>query len=207
MFTERLRDAYLYVAASIYAWILGTFSYFLIPSLGPFAGKPSLFSDLPTTGVTLLQENLMEHRLQLYADPIGSGDIQSVAAFASLHVGVVFLTYLVCRELGWRRLQRACAIALVPTALSTVYFGWHFLPDLAAGALIAYASLAMARWTIYPRRIPVVGERLAVRRDLLADRMGVVIPGDETGLSEVHGGWAAPHDALEGSGQAHPVAD
>ena len=150
-FSSRLRDGFVYVSAAIYCWILGTISYYLIPTLGPFASARWQFRDLPVTGVTRLQDVLIQQRLDLYADPIGIVKVQSVAGFASLHVGMVFTAYLVARHFRHRLLGWALLAALVPTTLATIYFGWHFIVDDIAGLLIGWLAVVFARWTVYPR--------------------------------------------------------
>ena len=37
-------------------WVIGTISYYLIPSLGPVFVRPTRYADLPDTGVTALQQ-------------------------------------------------------------------------------------------------------------------------------------------------------
>ncbi len=143
-FMPRIRDGFVYVVAANFTWILGTASYFLVPTLGPFGGKRTAFDDLPLTGVTQLQDSLVRQRADLYADPLGSPIVQSVAGFASLHVGIVFMALLVMRHYGYRRLMYACWAALIPTIVATIYFGWHYIIDDIAGLGIGWASVALA---------------------------------------------------------------
>lgn len=158
-----LRSGYLYLIASNFCWILGAASYYVLPSLGPFAGKPSLFDDLSHTNTASLQNALMSHRLDLLRDPIGDNVVQGVAAFASLHIGIVFMAFLVAYTLGNRRLAWIMGAALVPTTLATVYFGWHYVIDDVAGLLIGYLAVAGARWMVLgsPRLRPS-GDRVTL---------------------------------------------
>ncbi len=149
-FSQRLRDGYIFVAASIWCWVLGTVSYYLIPSLGPFESAQWQFARLPETGVTQVQDSLVNQRLLLHADPIGWEGVASIGGFASLHVGIVFMAYLVMRYLGHKKLAWATMAALVPTVLATIYFGWHFIVDDIAGFFIGWASCRLAIWTVAP---------------------------------------------------------
>ena len=145
-----------YVTALSLNWLLGTASYYLVPSLGPVFVRPELFADLPRTGVTALQESLLETRLEVLADPATATAVQGIAGFASLHVSIVFTGALVAQRLGLHRSVRwAMWLFLVLTALSTVYFGWHYVIDDVAGLAIGgFAVWLAARATGSARAEP-----------------------------------------------------
>jgi membrane-associated phospholipid phosphatase len=128
-------------------WILGALSYFLIPSMGPAFAAPELFTSLPDTGASALQQELLQHREAFLANPVGSGELQSIAAFASLHVAMVFTGVLMAHLL---RVPRAVRIGLwaflVLTVLSTIYFGWHYVVDDVAGLAIAIIAVYLGAW-------------------------------------------------------------
>ena len=146
-------------------WVLGTLSYFLIPSMGPVFAAPELFTVLPETATSGLQQTLLEHREAFLRSPVGSGQLQSIAAFASLHVAIVFSGALVAQLL---QIARSARIALWVffglTVLATVYFGWHYVVDdiagLAIGLLAVFAGARLTGWRIEwkgARRLPVPG--------------------------------------------------
>ena len=89
--------------------------------------------------------------------PLNTDSIQSVAGFASLHVGIILTLALVTqytvRHL-WIRVAMWVFFAL--TVLSTLYFGWHYIADDIAGATIAgivgVARRAGHRATVRPAR-------------------------------------------------------
>ena len=145
-----------YVTSLSLNWLLGTASYYLVPSLGPVFVRPELFADLPRTGVTALQESLLETRVEVLADPAAADTIQGIAGFASLHVSIVFTGLLVAYRLGLHVLVRAAMwVFLVTTVLATVYFGWHYVVDDVAGLAIgAFAVWFAARATSLPARVP-----------------------------------------------------
>jgi len=123
-------------------WVLGVASYFLLPSMGPAFVEPHLFSQLPDTGTASLQGALMEDRLAFVADPVGSGQLQSIAAFASLHVSIVFAGALVAHLLRAPRTLRILMWAYLGlTFAATIYFGWHYVVDDMAGFAIGFASV------------------------------------------------------------------
>ncbi len=139
------------------SWILGAVSYFLIPSMGPAYADPALFSSLPYTPTTGLQQALLEERQNFLAGPVTSGALQSIAAFASLHIAIVFAGALMTHLLRAPRLLRiAMWIYLALTTLATVYFGWHYVIDDLAGFLIGflavYLGALLTGWRIERKR-------------------------------------------------------
>lgn len=154
-FVERMREAYVFVATYMWCWILGTASYYAIPTLGPFASRERLFDDLPHTNVTRVQAVLIEHRIELHADNIGDVVVGGIAGFASLHVGVVVAVIMLMRYYRQPVLMWIAVVFLVPTILATVYFGWHFLVDDLAGIFIGWFAFVLGRATVYPRILAV----------------------------------------------------
>jgi membrane-associated phospholipid phosphatase len=149
--SKHLRDAYVSIAALVWIWILGTATYYAIPTLGPFDSAPQDFSGLPHTVIQDTQIQYMAERAQLLAHPSAPDAFAQVAAFASLHVGV---TAVILGIAWWHRLRRttlAMIVFLLGTMVATVYLGWHFAVDDVAGLAIAAAS-----WWLAPRTL---GER------------------------------------------------
>src|SRR5215217_866551 len=123
-------------------WVLGAMSYFVLPSMGPAFVEPHLFAGLPETGSSMLQDALAEDRASFLADPVGSGQLQSIAAFASLHVSIVFAAALVAHLLrAPRALRIAMWIFLGLTFAATIYLGWHYVVDDIAGFAIGIVSV------------------------------------------------------------------
>jgi membrane-associated phospholipid phosphatase len=95
--------------------------------------------------VTDLQASLLEKRAAFLANPAAPGAAQSIGAFASLHTAIWTTIVLATHLLGAPRRVRALVWALaVLTVVATVYFGWHYLLDDAAGVLIALVAVAVA---------------------------------------------------------------
>jgi hypothetical protein len=123
-------------------WVVGALSYFVLPSMGPAFVEPHLFAGLPDTGTSSLQAALMEDRRAFVSDPVGSGGLQSIAAFASLHISIVFAGALVAHLLRAPRAMRiAMWVYLGLTFPATIYFGWHYVVDDIAGFAIGLASV------------------------------------------------------------------
>src|SRR5215217_2387366 len=123
-------------------WVLGAASYFLLPSMGPAFTEPHLFTALPETGTSLLQHALVDERRAFVGDPVGSGELQSIAAFASLHISVVFAGALTAHLLrAPRALRIAMWVYLGLTVPATIYFGWHYVVDDLAGFVMGFASV------------------------------------------------------------------
>jgi membrane-associated phospholipid phosphatase len=140
-----VRTGALYVTALSINWVLGTASYYAVPSLGPVFVRPQEYADLPRTGVTALQETLARGRAEVLADPAGADAVAGIAAFASLHTSIVFTAALVAHRVGLPALVRASLWAfLVLTMVATAYFGWHYLVDDVAGLAIGAVAVAVA---------------------------------------------------------------
>ncbi len=134
-----------YVTAIAVDWVLGAATYFAVPTLGPIYSRPAMFDDLPRTDVTGLQEMMMSERHDVLVNPFTTQAVQTIAAFASLHVGICVTMCLMAELL---RLHRALRIFLwvflVLTVVATVYLGWHFAVDALGGALLGTAGVWIA---------------------------------------------------------------
>jgi len=130
-----------YVTAVAIDWCLGAALYVLVPTVGPIYSDPATFADLPHTYVTDLQETLWSDRTAVLADPWAADTLQTVAAFASLHVGIMMTICLIAELVALPRWVRTSSwVFLGLTILSTVYLGWHFAVDVIGGlALGAFA--------------------------------------------------------------------
>ena len=127
-------------------WALAAASYFMLPSLGPIYATPADFAHLPVTGVSGLQDALLNQRTEFLRDPSASGAAQSIGAFASLHVSIFFTAALATLLLGLGRFVKIGVWVLFAlTVVATIYFGWHYVLDDLAGLVIAVAALALAR--------------------------------------------------------------
>ena len=162
-----VRTGALYVTALGLNWVLGTISYYVVPSLGPVFVRPELFWDLPTTGVSVLQESLAAARAEVLASPAEAEAIAGIAGFASLHCSIVFTAALVAHRLALPVLVRAALwLFLGLTVLATAYFGWHYLVDDVAGLGIGLAAVAVAervtRLGRHAKRSPEAADRAVV---------------------------------------------
>ncbi len=156
---SRGREASWYVTALCLNWALGTVSYYLLPSRGPVYAQAEYFWDLPMTGTSALQHSLLVSRWLVLTDPQGTERIQSIAAFASLHVSIIFTAALVAQfTLRSVAVRAAMWVFFVLTVTATIYFGWHYVVDDLAGLAIGGGSVALAAWaTGWFRRPPEAG--------------------------------------------------
>ncbi len=139
------RGAWYAIALSL-NWVLGTATYYLLPALGPIYVEAYRFTDLPDTPVSGLQDALWRNRVEVLADPFATSAVHGVAAFASLHTSITLTAALIVtltRMPGVIQWLTWAFFAL--TTVATVYFGWHYVLDLVAGALVAWASVMLAR--------------------------------------------------------------
>ena len=142
VWSRNISYGYWYATAQCLAWALGTVSYYALPTLGPNFAFPFIYADLDSTGVSSLQDSLYWGRYDVLAAPLKTDSIQSVAGFASLHVGIILTLALVTHYTvrhAWIRWSMWVYFGL--TVLSTLYFGWHYIADDVAGALIAIVSV------------------------------------------------------------------
>ncbi len=152
VFANKIREGYVFLAAALWAWIIGLGSYYLIPSIGPFYSASKEFAGLDPTKVTRTQAKYMAERADLLSHPAAGDSFASISAFASLHVGFTFLILLMVRYYGFPRATKIMTVYLILIMISTIYLGWHFVSDDAAGLLLAYLAVALGRLTIYGRR-------------------------------------------------------
>ncbi len=142
VWSRNISYGYWYATAQCLAWAFGTVSYYVLPTLGPNFAFPFIYADLDKTGVSSLQESLYNGRYDVVWSPLTTDSIQSVAGFASLHVGIILtlalITHYTVRH-AW--IRWSMWVYFVLTVLSTLYFGWHYIADDIAGATIAILSV------------------------------------------------------------------
>ena len=152
MFATRLVDGLAALTSLIWVWILGTASYYAVPSLGPFYDRPQDFAGLPVTEATRTQALYLAQRAHLLAHPHASDAFAQVSAFASLHVGVTTVITLMASYLGLRRTAWALRCYLALTCVATIYLGWHFVVDDVAGLALGWGAVWLGIRTVGGRR-------------------------------------------------------
>ena len=139
----RVRQAYVFLSAATWAWILGTLCYYILPSLVPYAAVPREFAGAPHPHHRH-PGRVPAERAAFLADPSTPDAFVSLGAFASLHVGFTTLVFLMARYYGLRRVSRVLAVYLAAVIVATVYFGWHYVLDDIAGELLAVTAVQPA---------------------------------------------------------------
>ena len=126
-------------------WIIGGLTAVLVPSLGPIYTHPEWFSQQEMPWARLIQGMLWEGYQQLMQTPelFQARVYEGIAAFPSLHVGLVALFALF---LG--RVNRVVGVAMwcyaVIMQIGSVHLGWHYAIDGYAGMLLAYGLYRLA---------------------------------------------------------------
>ncbi|WP_345459783.1 phosphatase PAP2 family protein [Nocardioides marinquilinus] len=136
-----------YVTAVAFDWALGAALYFAVPSLGPVftEAQRGQFADLPYTYNTSLVDTLWSDRTAVLNDVFGAHTLQTIAAFPSLHVGIMVTICLVVQYGGFARWMRVTAwVFLGLTILATIYLGWHYFVDVIAGAGVGSLTVWLA---------------------------------------------------------------
>lgn len=134
-----------YVTAVAVDWVLGVATYFAVPTLGPVYAEPQDFAALPHTYVSTLQESMIHDRYTVLFDPFATHAVQTIAAFASLHVGIMVTVCLMVQLLAtprWVRLSMWVFLGM--TELATIYLGWHYFADTLGGAVLGAAGVWIA---------------------------------------------------------------
>jgi membrane-associated phospholipid phosphatase len=145
VFSSRLSTSLFFATAMSLNWLIGTGSYYLLPSLGPAYANPPAFAALPYTEATRLQAMLLSDRAGFLRSP-DTGIPQAIAAFASLHIAMSFTALAMTYLLGLgRRVKAVLWTWLALTAVATVYLGWHYAIDDIAGVVIGLISLVLAK--------------------------------------------------------------
>lgn len=131
-----------YVTALAFDWVLGVAGYYALPTLGPIYSRPVDFLSLPESSQTL-QSSMMTDRFQVLGNAKATDTLQTIAAFPSLHVGMMVTICLLVHWNTRRLLPRLVSwTMLVLTVLATLYLGWHFFIDVLGGAAVG----ALAAW-------------------------------------------------------------
>lgn len=136
-----------YVTALTFDWALGAALYVAVPTVGPVYSNPAEYVGLPETYVSRLQHSMWADRVAVLGDPAHSG-LQTIAAFASLHVGIMVTICLLLEFIKAARWMRTAAwLFLGMTCLATVYLGWHFVADVICGALLGAVAIWLSAVT------------------------------------------------------------
>lgn len=160
-----------YVTAVAVDWVLGVATYFAVPTLGPIYAKPGDFAGLAHTSVSTIQAQMLQDRHEVLLNPFTTEAVQTIAAFASLHVGIMVTVCLMVELLHMHRLVRiGMWVFLVLTVLATIYLGWHYFTDAIGGAVLGAAGVWIAAlgtgnhvrgWpTATPAKAPVERRRI-----------------------------------------------
>ena len=146
--TSNIDTACWYVSAVAVNWVLGVAVYYLVPSTGPIYARPELFADLPETISTHLAQDWLADRTDMLADPFATDALQTIAAFASLHVSVMVTAWLIARMIKLRPvvIRGGLGLFLCLNVLATVYLGWHYLIDVFGGIAIGVTAVWVSAW-------------------------------------------------------------
>ncbi|WP_148614038.1 phosphatase PAP2 family protein [Nocardioides rubriscoriae] len=164
VWTRRTTAGSWYVTAVAFDWMLGAVVYLLVPSTGPVytVAQRAEFADLPRTYNTILADSLWDDRVKVLGDVFGSGTLQTIAAFPSLHVGIMVTICLIVQYVGLARWIRVVSwVFLGLTVLATIYLGWHYFVDVLAGAAVGSVTVWAAALATGNR----VGLRPQLRRE------------------------------------------
>jgi hypothetical protein len=145
VWTRRSTYGAWYVTAVSVDWSLGAVLYYVVPSLGPTYSSPEWFASLPRTPNSAVRDVLLSDRIEVLSGPWDTGAVQTIAAFASLHVAVMLT---ICLTVTVMRLPLTIRVVswtfLALTCVATIYLGWHFFVDVLAGLGVGTAAFVLA---------------------------------------------------------------
>lgn len=145
VWTRRSTYGAWYVTAVSVDWMLGAALYYAVPSLGPTYSSPQWFASLPRTPNTDVRDVLLSDRIEVLGGPWDTHTVQTIAAFASLHVAVMLTICLVAEAMRLPAVVRVAAWTfLALTMVATIYLGWHFFVDVVAGIGVGVAAFVLA---------------------------------------------------------------
>jgi hypothetical protein len=134
-----------FVTAVAVDWVLGVAGYFAVPTLGPYYSAHHNFIDLHHTYTTTLEDQLLRDRQDVLAGPHATHAVQTIAAFPSLHVGMMVTVCVFVTLAGMARWIRVTSwVFLVLTVLATIYLGWHFSVDAIGGFVLGASAVWIA---------------------------------------------------------------
>ncbi len=144
----QMRRRIVFGASVTTLWILGTWSYVIMPALGPvyvfedFLPRiATVFSDTAASQVALLQNYQMVQRI-IVGEPGMIAPHLGIAAMPSLHVAVQFFLFLWARFIG-SRLSLLLLATTTLTLFGSIATGWHYLIDGLAGLVLAIATFGI----------------------------------------------------------------
>ncbi|EFK08352.1 PAP2 family protein [delta proteobacterium NaphS2] len=140
-------------------WMIGGLAAILAPSLGPVYVYREWFDGVTKPIATQLQSQLITHYLQAIASPDQYRALiyEGVAAFPSLHVGVVVLFALFLSKVR-RFLCILMWIYAVIVQIGSVVLGWHYAIDGYFAAMLAFI-LYRAFTNDLAHRYPVASQK------------------------------------------------
>ncbi len=144
VWTRSTRAGSWYVTAVAFDWALGALLYIVFPTVGPVYHGPQreAFAALPETYNTQLASSMWDDRVAVLGDRFAAGTLQTIAAFPSLHVGIMVTICLVVTYIGMDRWVRIAAwVFLGLTILATIYLGWHYFVDVIGGAAVGSVTV------------------------------------------------------------------
>ncbi len=145
VWTRRSRAGAWYVTAISLNWCLGAVLYYAVPSVGPAYSSPQWFASLPHTPNSSVRDVLLSDRVEVLAGPWDTHTVQTIAAFASLHVAVMVTICLIAEAMRLPALIRVAAWTFLGlTITATIYLGWHFSVDVIAGIGVGVAAVVLA---------------------------------------------------------------
>ena len=126
-------------------WMVGGLLAVLVPSIGPIYTHPEWFVQNEMPWARFIQRMLWSGYQQLMMNPalFHARVYEGIAAFPSLHVGLVALFALFVRHVH-RTAGHLMWCYVVLMQVGSVHLGWHYAVDGYVGMLLAYLLYRLA---------------------------------------------------------------
>ena len=130
------------------ALLIGGVGYWVAPAAGPFIYRSLAGAGLAQTQGTLLE--MYHHVYSTRTFPSGYFGA-ALGAMPSMHFGfAIFFLLFTFRTKRW--LSWLCVVILTWFLVDSVYLGWHYLIDIAGGAVVAVAAYYLTQ-RLLPERL------------------------------------------------------
>jgi membrane-associated phospholipid phosphatase len=181
------------MCALLLGYNLGGLAYHVLPSYGPAFVVESADPSELSPGVASVQRLILACVHAVQANP-GQAEIYPwtyVGAFPSLHFSHVLIAAWYLRRQRWA--FAGMSLFAVLTAVSTVYFGWHYVADWFGGLMVAVAAVGLTELWSWSRRRSGAGEATSTEAMLPLPR--ILLPQLAAWLSATRGAALAEQDS------------
>ncbi|MDD5428095.1 MAG: phosphatase PAP2 family protein [Candidatus Omnitrophica bacterium] len=139
-YTKNISAMRKFILSLMIVTLIGNLWHFLMPSMGDVYINPARYADISGVYVRNIQDFLYNKHLEILSAPgsFRTAPFIGIAAIPSVHIANFLIFMFAIR--GYSRLLSAVySVVFIGLFCSTLYFGWHYIIDNIAGAVMASA--------------------------------------------------------------------